>query len=467
MKGFYIIVCVDKNFGISKNGNMPWKISNELKNFQNVTTNNKVIENIYNEKSYQSSSMNAIIMGRNTYETIGKKLSNRVNIILTKKTIDDNICFPNFNDALHYCQNPNISNIFVIGGEEVYNHSINHPLLIGIYMTQIDFDYKCDKFFNKNLLNNFYDLKCININTCSENDVNNLLTVSCSYNFIKININNEISYLALLNEIYNSSEYRQTRNGRTKALFGKMLSFDLNNFPILTTKKIPFRFIFNELKLFISGKTDVQILRNENIHIWDENTTGDYTKSKNLQDYDMGPLYGFQWRHFGEKYINKSEKYEGFDQLQYIIDLLKNDPMSRRIIMTSYNPIDAQNSVLYPCHGNIIQFYVNDGNKLSCHMYQRSADAFLGLPFNISSYALFTYILANIVDMIPDKLIISLGDVHIYENHEEQILKQLNRIPYNFPKLEINKKLNINDLSFENFELINYNCHPKLNAKMN
>ena len=180
-------------------------------------------------------------------------------------------------------------------------------------------------------------------------------------------------------------------------------------------------------------------------------------------------MYGFQLLHYGAEYNGMNNDYtgKGFNQIEYVLNLLKNDPNSRRIIMTTFNPGKAHEGVLYPCHGISIQFYVNKG-YLSCSVYIRSNDFFLGNPFNIASYALLVHIFCELIgNLSPGNLIINIGDVHIYEEHIEPVKEQLSRIPYNFPQLEFKKKIkNINDIAFKDIKLINYNFHKRIKAKM-
>ncbi|XP_071452789.1 thymidylate synthase isoform X2 [Hetaerina americana] len=186
-----------------------------------------------------------------------------------------------------------------------------------------------------------------------------------------------------------------------------------------------------------------------------------------LRNGDLGPVYGFQWRHFGAKYRGMHEDYskEGVDQLAQIIETLRNNPNDRRIIMCAWNPIDVPQMALPPCHC-LVQFYVANG-ELSCQLYQRSADMGLGVPFNIASYALLTYMVAHITELKPGDLVHTMGDCHVYSNHVEVLKKQLERTPKPFPSLKINRDVKkIEDFKFEDFELINYNPHPKLDMKM-
>ncbi|XP_035212213.1 thymidylate synthase-like, partial [Stegodyphus dumicola] len=182
---------------------------------------------------------------------------------------------------------------------------------------------------------------------------------------------------------------------------------------------------------------------------------------------DLGPVYGFQWRHFGAKYVDMSKDYtgEGVDQLTYIIKLIKENPNDRRIIMAAWNPVDIPKMALPPCHC-FAQFYVCDG-ELSCQLYQRSADMGLGVPFNIASYALLTKMIAHVTNLEPGDLVHTLGDAHIYLNHIEALQEQITRVPKPFPKLKIKRDVkNIEDFKFNDFELIGYECHPPIKMKM-
>ena len=223
------------------------------------------------------------------------------------------------------------------------------------------------------------------------------------------------------------------------------------------------------------------MLSSKGVKIWEGNTTREFLDSRNLtyDVGDMGPMYGFNWRHFGTPYKGCSEDYtgKGLDQLSQCLDLIRNDPFSRRIIMTTYNPACAEEGVLYPCHGLVVQFYVEmlaDGKRsLSCHMYQRSCDWFLGVPFNIASYALLIHMICEIMnnteegEMIPGQLIMSFGDLHLYHAHYEQACMQLVRTPYLFPRLKFNGTCkNLEDFTYENLELVDYRCHPGIRAEM-
>jgi thymidylate synthase len=282
----------------------------------------------------------------------------------------------------------------------------------------------------------------------------------------------EKGYLDLLYNVITAGERRETRNGVVYSLFGKTMEFDLKDtFPLLTTKKVFFRGIIEELLFFLKGQTNTKILEEKNIHIWQANTTREFIHSRHLEyeEGDMGPMYGFNWLHFGAEYTGARADYtgKGVNQLEKVIDLLRTDPTSRRIIMTSYNPLAAEQGVLYPCHGISIQFYVCEGGYLCCSMTQRSADIACGLPYNIASYSALVHILCKHVGLKPGRLIIHLGDVHIYEEHVKGALEQIERNPLAPPKLSIRGECKeIADITLENFVLEQYISHPPIKFVM-
>ena len=215
----------------------------------------------------------------------------------------------------------------------------------------------------------------------------------------------------------------------------------------------------------------IKILEKDNVNIWKWNTTREFLDNRNLNDYeegDLGPMYGFNWRHFNAEYTGCSKDYtgEGLDQLQNLITEIKKNPNSRRHLMTTFNPSVLDKSCLMPCHGISVQFYVDNG-YLSCLMNQRSVDSCCGLPYNITSYSLLTYMIAHLCDLKPKELIISGGDIHIYKTHIENARIQVDRVPKSFPTLEIKRKVNnIDDFKYEDFEILNYDHHPILKYEM-
>ena len=270
-------------------------------------------------------------------------------------------------------------------------------------------------------------------------------------------------YLDLLQNILDNGEVKEDRTGTgTRSFFGHQMRFDLSQgFPILTTKKIFFRGVVHELLWFLNGSTNNNDLKNEGVHIWDEWET---------EIGDLGPIYGYQWRSC------PTTNGEQIDQIDKVIDQIKHNPDSRRIIVSAWNVADLPDETispqenvankkmaLAPCHA-LFQFFVS-GGKLSCQLYQRSCDTFLGLGFNIASYSLLTSMIAQQCDLKIGEFIWTGGDVHLYLNHLEQARQQLSRKPYPLPKLKIKTKpSSIFDYHFEDFELINYQSHPHIPA---
>lgn len=288
----------------------------------------------------------------------------------------------------------------------------------------------------------------------------------------------EAEYLQALQNILNNGNDRPDRTGvGTKSLFGLQLSFDLaQGFPAITTKKLAWRSVVSELLWFIEGSGDELRLR-EILHgdryinkktIWTDNATAPYWTAKRLQRHagDLGRIYGVQWRKWRKPLIRVNKVVlQNHDQLLELIAGIKDDPYSRRHIITAWNPGELELMALPPCH-MMAQFYVANG-RLSCQMYQRSADMFLGVPFNIASYALFTHMIAQVCNLEVGELIIALGDAHIYSNHIDQVQEQLSRKPLTLPTLKLNPDISvITDFGMEDIELVDYNSHDAIKAEM-
>lgn len=286
-------------------------------------------------------------------------------------------------------------------------------------------------------------------------------------------------YLKSLEDILNNGEDRNDRTGvGTISLFGQHLQFDLSKgFPAITTKKLAWKSVVSELLWFIEGSGDEFRLR-EILHgnrysdkttIWTENAQASYWVNKKLQRHpgDLGRVYGVQWRRWRKPLIRINKVVlANHDQLLELVDGLRKDPFSRRHIITAWNPGELDIMALPPCH-MMAQFYVSKDKKLSCQMYQRSADMFLGVPFNIASYALFTHMLAQVCGLGVGNLIIVLGDAHIYKNHVEQVKEQLSRKPLPLPKLSLNAEINdITKFNMSDIELIDYQSHGIIKAPM-
>lgn len=285
-------------------------------------------------------------------------------------------------------------------------------------------------------------------------------------------------YHALLNEILEKGTDRLDRTSTgTRSIFGYQMRFDLaEGFPLLTTKKVHFKSVVYELLWFITGSTNIRPLVLNNVRIWNEWPYERFVKSdaynnESLDDYverikndqtfadkhgNLGPVYGKQWRDFN-----------GVDQLKQLIEGIRHNPFSRRHIISAWNPAELENMALPPCH-MMMQFYVSsDRKRLSCQLYQRSADVFLGVPFNIASYALFTHLIAQVCDLEAGEFIHTFGDVHIYNDHMEQVALQLSREPLPLAHLRLNPMIKeIEDFRYEDIELLDYQSHPAIKAKV-
>ncbi len=286
----------------------------------------------------------------------------------------------------------------------------------------------------------------------------------------------ERQYLNLISRIIEEGSIEEGRNGNTKVLFGESMNFNLKDgiIPFITTKKLAWKTCFKELIWFINGKTDNDILKKQNVKIWDDNSSREFLDSRGLYDNeegDLGPIYGHQWRHFNAEYKNRYTDYtgKGIDQLMNVINQLKdkNTQTSRRLLVSAWNPCQIEEMALPPCHV-LMQFHVRDHKYLSCSLYQRSGDVGLGVPFNIASYSFLTYIIAKHCDLLPDKFVYFLGNAHIYMDHIEPLKEQLKREPYEFPRINIkNKHENINDYNLDDIEFIKkYKYYEKIDMKM-
>jgi thymidylate synthase len=294
----------------------------------------------------------------------------------------------------------------------------------------------------------------------------------------------ENQYLDLISDIVRNGIEEETRNGVTKSIIGSMMRFPLNNgqIPLLTTKKLAWKSCLKELLWFISGDTDNDTLVNQNVNIWNDNASRKFLDSRGLYHHrvgDLGPIYGYQWRFYNLDYIplhvfpnvqnNEMNLHmnSGIDQLTNIIECLKdpNRRNSRRLILMAWNPEQIDQMALPPCHV-MSQFSVL-GNKLHCTMYQRSGDVGLGVPFNIASYSFLTILLAKHCGLEPGEFIHFIGNAHIYKEHEEILLEQIERDPKEFPNCDIIQKRNsINDYVFSDFRINNYKYHPVLKMNM-
>jgi thymidylate synthase len=285
----------------------------------------------------------------------------------------------------------------------------------------------------------------------------------------------ERQYLDLIKTIIEDGSDEKGRNGNVRVHIGSMMRFSLkdNTIPFLTTKRLAWKTCLKELLWFIKGDTNNKHLNEQNVHIWDDNGSRDFLDSRGLnhrEEDDLGPIYGHQWRHFNADYETCHSDYngKGIDQLAKVIECLKDPTQrtSRRLIVSAWNPCQLDEMALPPCH-ILMQFNVTNGNELSCCLYQRSGDVGLGVPFNIASYSMLTRIIASICDLEASEFIYFLSNAHIYDDHIESLKEQIKREPYEFPKLLFKEKItNIEDIDFNNFEIVDYNYHSKITMKM-
>ena len=443
-----IVALCKKNNGIGFKNKIPWNLKEELQYFKNITT---------------TGSKNVIIMGRNTWESLPQKpLPNRINVVITSRIYDDSvITYTTLSEA--YQAYHDYDNVMVIGGERLYQEALQHPDLNKVYVTEIYQEYECDKFFPKLEPS----LKLIEISKFKqENGIFYRNKVYSKYGK-EITNQEETKYLELLKNILEEGERVQSRNAITYRLFSNIITYDLRDtFPILTTKRVYWKGILEEMLWFISGSTNANELSNKKVKIWEPNSSREFLDSRGLQHYevgDIGPTYGFNFRNFGAEYKGMKEKYHGFDQLKYLINEIKTNPTSRRLIIDLWNPCDFDKTALPPCVF-MYQFFVSQG-KLSCQLYQRSADSFPANHWNTTSCSLFIHMIAHVCGLQPDKLIHITGDTHIYEEHLEQVKEQLERTPKPFPKLNIKRKVeNIEDFTADDFELIDYTPEKTIKA---
>lgn len=461
---FSIIVAIDSNGGIAKNGEIPWRSRSDMKHFRDTTIGN---------------GRNAVIMGRKTYETVPEQfrpLERRHCVVISRSWKQEDhpgisVCTSLVEALATLGSNPRrYEEIFIAGGEMIYAKVINDFLYLcnKIYVTRFKVDYDCDQFFPWDKISYMAENGDLFLDTSKTRDYNR-------YFLLPSESHEEYHYLNALSYVMENGDSKPDRTGvGTKSIFSAIMEFDISKrLPVITTKKVPFDKILRELLFFISGKTDTKILEDQKVGIWKENTSTSFLKDRKLEyeDGDMGPLYGWQWRHWGAEYDGCDKDYsgQGIDQLQNLIDNIRSDPHSRRHILSAWNVSDLDKMVLPPCH-LLAQFYVSGDRKyLDCQLYQRSGDLFLGVVWNITSYCLLTYMIAHITGLKPRKFSHVIGDAHIYNNHFDQVTKQLSRTPRPFPTLRFRKaaKLHeIDDFDFDSFILEGYTSWPIISAPM-
>lgn len=448
------IVCTDLTNGIGYRSKIPWRCPEDTAFFKNVTMGH------------------ICIMGRKTWNSLPAKLGGRINIVLTrnaehiqpKKGKSPDYVFTGFIECLRFCEENKKKHKgkkhFVIGGANLYKQFMKFNLIFDMYKNIISNIHKCDTFF-PSISTEHWDTQV------------NITVKWGSMQYIVRRNTKEEEFLTHLRRILNDGDERKGRNGNTKSVFGVDMRFNLaEGFPLITTRPLPLRMIFEELMWILRGQTDVGILQEKGIHIWDPNTTKEFIQQSGLpyEEGDIGPSYGWQMRHFNKEYTGCKSMHipSGTgDQLANVINLIRDNPSSRRILISLWNPNQVDQMTLPPCVWSY-QFYVSRG-KLSCKIIQRSSDIGLAGGWNIAGGALLTHLLAKVCDLQVGELVWSPADVHIYMNQVDGIKKQLSRDPRPFPQIIVSDPPQKNILAFEwsNICLLGYSPYPKIKLAMN
>lgn len=453
---YSIVVCTDDFNGIGKKGKIPWHCPEDMTFFRNLTKGH------------------VVIMGRKTWESLPKRLPHRVNIVLTgspaslSKNPPDYV-FPEMDSLLRFVKwnrkkEFKGKKFFVIGGSSIYRQFMELNLVHEIYWNMVEGSHACETFLP-------------NPHEYGEWKIQEYVKKSWGImKYLTYENSEEGHFLLTLGKVMMKGVDRKDRTGvGTKSIFGADLRFDLSKgFPLLTTRPLPLRIIFEELMWILRGQTDVSILEEKKINIWTPNSTKEFIKKQGLpyEAGDIGPSYGWQMRHFNAPYANCKTNYRsGTDQLAYIIDLIQKNPSSRRILISLWNPEQLHEMTLPPCVWSY-QFYIAEG-KLSCKIIQRSSDISLAGGWNIASGALFTHMLAKVCGLKVGELIWSPADVHIYLNQLDGVKTQLSRTPYPFPQIYLKEPEGggalekILNFQWSDICLIGYKPHPRIKLAMN
>lgn len=462
-----LVVATDKNNGIGNNNQLPWP-----KNKDDMSWFKKITSTVQDYKK-----QNVVIMGRKTWESMNKYfLKERWNIILSRSFNNKTEFHEDDGPELSKCNSIEsaldeiekykkyVENIFVIGGEEIYRQALKMSQCQKIYLTLFKQKYECDTFFPF-IGQEEYHLKKL----LFQNETIDIMEL------IRGGSTTEKDYLDILENILDNGNDRPDRTGvGTLSLFGKQIrhKFQNGSIPLLTTKRVFWKGIVTELLWFMRGSTNVKELQDEGVHIWDGNSTREFLDSVGLierAEGDVGPTYGFNFRHFGAQYKDCYSDYSGHgvDQVAEVIRQIKDGGTSRRMIINLWNPTVLKDMALPPCLF-CYQFYVANG-ELSCMTTQRSGDMGLGVPFNLASASLLTYMIATICGLGVGELVHNIGDAHIYKNHVEALRKQIARNPRIFPRLIINKDKNyekVEDFEASDFMIEGYHPYPGIKMEM-
>lgn len=472
LEGRLVVAACHSNRGIGMDGRLPWpRLSQDLKYFKQLTMGFPVV------------------MGSVTYNSLPqtvRPLPGRLNIVISSKTREELGCpdsvliAGSLDAATELLRSRRLSTVYVIGGASIYEAALKkEEWSQRIFLTEVLTDFPADRFFpiDMSAESSEYDLVSLSA-THEDNDVryrmNEYVRRSHPSSISKApteHKHEEYQYLELVERIIKTGVAKGDRTGvGTRSIFGAQMRFNLReSFPLLTTKRVFWRGVAEELFWFIRGSTNANELANKGIRIWDGNGSREFLDSRGFMDRDvgdLGPVYGFQWRHFGAEYTNMHDDYtgKGVDQLAQVIESIKQNPNDRRMLMCAWNPSATDKMALPPCH-LLAQFYVANG-ELSCQMYQRSCDMGLGVPFNIASYSLLTCLVAAVTGLKPGEFVHVLGDAHVYSNHVEALQEQVKRAPNAFPRLKIRCREQIEDFVFEDLTLEGYEPQKAIAMKM-
>ena len=455
-----VVLAATEDGGIGNNGTLPWSIPEDMRHFKTLTS------------TAAKGKMNAVVMGRKTWDSIPpsfRPLAGRLNVVVsTNKTaveasesvvvVDGGLL--NALQLLGTAPYAHIDKVFCIGGSSLYQEvfsscaaSIQRVVLTRVLST-FETDVKVDNLASM--------LRELNVEELQDTVTSSTGVPYRIETYVQKN-DEEKQYLDMIRLILDKGCAKDDRTGvGTISLFGGQMRFSLRNnqMPLLTTKRVFWRGVCEELIWFLRGETYAKLLSDKGVRIWDDNGSREFLDKRGLHHHevgDLGPVYGFQWRHFGAPYEGHTADYngKGVDQIKQIVETLRTNPDDRRILLSAWNPCAISSMALPPCHV-MAQFYVANG-ELSCMMYQRSCDMGLGVPFNIASYSLLTILLAKASGLKPGEFIHTLGDAHVYKTHVEALNEQLKRTPRPFPFLVFRKERKfLEDIECGDIEIVDY-----------
>nr|AGU68129.1 dihydrofolate reductase [Strigomonas oncopelti] len=525
MRNFQIVVAADQHEGIGDGETIPWHVPEDVQFFKDKTMKLRGAGAAAKKAPAappaaqegqaaaaapaaaappKRTKMNAVVMGRKTWESVPvrfRPLKDRLSVVLTRSQTKEELLRELPEDrreaaaaqlvvvaegglaaALALLARPpyitSVETVFCIGGAQVYTEAMAAPCiekLTTIYLTKVTAaEARCSRFFP------FDPAATAGVRWELEHSSGPLVSAGeggLTYEICKYVPENaeEKQYLQLIDRILTHGIVKEDRTGvGTISQFGAQMRFSLrdNQLPLLTTKRVFWRGVSEELIWFLRGETDAKLLADAGVHIWDDNGSRAFLDSRGLTEnaeMDLGPVYGFQWRHFGAEYTSARENYDGkgVDQIKRIVETLRSNPNDRRLLFTAWNPAALDKMALPPCH-LLGQFYVNTNTQeLSCMLYQRSCDMGLGVPFNIASYAFLTILIAKATGLQPGELVHTLGDAHVYKNHVEGLREQLTRVPRRFPVLVFKKEREyLEDYEVGDVEVVDYDPYPTIAMKM-